>query len=560
MKLRAILTGLILVGLLTAFTGATQQQTNKVSGDKKFSPDTEQARAQTQRAKRMSATVRRMSKLLDKEKLPFEPTILFARNWKSRVQPYLQSMPQMWKTETLPQRFGGAKIANIIYLPDKIKLTGDTIILANYVVFASKQVEIVGYDDLLVFPMESVLSQNTDERVGKNGSPARFITARYGSERELLKAKQEKRLVAPERVRIAIDGWGADQFLERERQRKSGSVAHHPAFQNINKPAGATGETGERGEAGQTPEQATAGANGTCANPHGGMGNTGQTASPAGTGKEGKRGIDGEDGGLLIYTIDPAVSFYSFSAKGGRGGQGGQGGPGGFPAVGGRGGEGGLAAVCPCPLYSGNGGPGGGGGQGSTGGWGGRGGPGGDGGRGGTLDLTLPCNYTGNYAVDVNRGGKGPGGEPGVGTIGGFGGPGGPGKAGASNPSCPSLGGLTGAPGGGGRPGDPGEGGSRGDNGNPGPSDGSVKTTYTGNCGQWTGGGGNATPDLEPGTPNEYCTPWFWVWYHCEELVAKLHIKDERDKNAHHASDTSSPIAAFVWNCLEVDRLPAGCW
>ena len=73
-----------------------------------------------QRAQRMSGTVRRMSKLLAKEKLPFDPTILFARNWKSRVRPYIQLMPEMSKTETLPQRFGGAKIANIVYLPIRL--------------------------------------------------------------------------------------------------------------------------------------------------------------------------------------------------------------------------------------------------------------------------------------------------------------------------------------------------------------------------------------------------------------------------------------------------------
>jgi hypothetical protein len=310
-----------------------------------------------------------MSDLLRKEKVPFDPSILFARNWKSRVRPYLQSMPEMWKTETLPQRFGGAKIANIVYLPDKIQLTGDTIILANYLVFGSKQVEIVGYDDLLVFPMESVLSQNNDERVGRNGSAVSFGKARYGSSKELLKAKKEGRLVAPESVKITLDGWGRDQFLERERQRKSGAVAHHAAFQNIDRPAGATGQTGERGFPGQTPVQVSAGANGTCtSNPHGVVGNTGDTASGAGTGDKGKRGIDGEDGGTLNWTIDPAVSWYSFSAKGGRGGQGGQGGPGGFAAIGGQGGDGGLAAVWPGPQFSAKGGPGGAGGRGGTGG------------------------------------------------------------------------------------------------------------------------------------------------------------------------------------------------
>ncbi len=405
--------------------------------------------------------------------------------------------------------------------------------------------------------MESVLSDNNDG-VSKNGATARFIKARYGSERELLKAKKDGRLVPPESVKISVDGWGRDQFLNRERQRKSGSVAHHAAFQNIDKVAGATGEIGERGESGTTPVQTGAGANGTCfGNPNGIIGSTGNGATSAGTGKEGKRGVDGDDGGTLVWTIDPAVSSYSFSAKGGRGGQGGQGGPGGFPAMGGQGGDGGLAAVCPCTQFSGNGGPGGPGGQGSRGGWGGQGGPGADGGRGGIINLTIPCNYTGNYATDVNRGGKGPGGEPGVYTSGGPGGPGGAGKAGGSNPNCPSLGGSPGAPGGGGLGGEPGEGGTRGDDGSAGDQDGSVNPTFTGNCGDPPPGGGD--PSLEPETPLQYCTPWYWVWFHCDYLLDRVNTNDQRNIHANHAG-SSTVLTALGWECYETSRQYAGCW
>lgn len=562
MKLRLTLTGLILVALLTNFAGVTHQQTiDKTPGNQKFSPTTEKARAHIQRASRMSGTVRRMHNLLTKKKVPFEPTILFARNWKTRVRPYLEWMPEMSKTETLPRKFGGAKIANIVYLPDKIELTGDTVILANYLVFASKHVEIVGYNDLLVFPIKAVLSDNVNGRVGRNSSSVSFINARYSSEKALLRAQTDKRLVAPESVKITLDGWGRDQFLERERQRTSGLVGNHATPQtDIEKPAGATGETGGRGEPGQTPVQATAGANGNCANnPHGVIGDTGNQASSAGTGLEGKRGDDGAPGGTLNFPLDPQVSSYSFSAKGGRGGKGGQGGPGGFAAIGGQGGDGGLAANCPCPLFSGNGGPGGPGGRGGTGGWGGKGGPGANGGRGGILNLTIPCNYAGSYSTDVAKGGLGPGGEPGVYTIGGAGGPGGAGKSGATNPSCPQLGGSAGAGGGSGPPGEPGESGSRGDNGSPGDQDGSVNPTFTGNCAAPPPGGGGGDPSLEPDTPMQHCTPWYWVWFHCEYYLDQNNATDQRKTHANHAG-SSGALTAFGWECQETRREYAGCW
>jgi hypothetical protein len=565
MKLRLNLTGLVLLALLTNFAIVTSRQTtDKTTGNQKFSPTTEKARAQLQRAARMSGTVRRMSAMLTKQKVPFEPTILFARNWKSLVRPYLEAMPEMSKTATLPERFGGATIANIVYLPDKIELTGDTVIVANYLVFGSRQVEIVGYDDLLVFPLKSVLSDNVKGDVGQKGSAVRLMKARYDNENKLLSALKEKQLATPESIRIKLDGWGRDQFLERERLRKSGVVAHHAALQtNVDRKAGATGatgETGERGEPGQTPPQASPGADGTCAgDPRGGVGEPGHAATQAGIGGEGKRGVNGDPGTTLNWPLDAAVSWYSFSARGGNGGQGGEGGPGGFAAMGGQGGDGGLAAVCPCPQFSGNGGPGGPGGSGGLGGAGGKGGPGANGGRGGTINLSIPCNYQGAYETNVTRGDEGPGGEPGRGSIGGLGGPGGAGKPGASNPSCPSLGGSPGAPGGGGRPGEPGDHGTRGEDGQPGDSDGSVNPTYTGNCGNAPGGGGGVDFSLEPGPPTQYCTPWFWVGFHCDYYIDRLNTNNQSNIYGNHVGN-SAVLTNAEWQCFETSREYAGCW
>jgi hypothetical protein len=128
--------------------------------------------------------------------------------------------------------------------------------------------------------------------------------------------------------------------------------------------------------------------------------------------------------------------LFNLSARGGRGGQGGPGGDGGVPARGGKGGQGGPGDTCNCPLQSGRGGRGGVGGTGSHGGTGGNGGPGADGGKGGTINFTYPCDWTPNYAYDVNPGGKGPGGVPGTNSQGGPPGFGGEAGTGGSNISC----------------------------------------------------------------------------------------------------------------------------
>ena len=86
MKLRVTLTGLILVGLLSAFTGVANQQTRtKAPGNQKFSPDTGKA---------------------TKEKVPFERTITFASavNQKDDDWTYIGTSKEGVKLSYSPER------------------------------------------------------------------------------------------------------------------------------------------------------------------------------------------------------------------------------------------------------------------------------------------------------------------------------------------------------------------------------------------------------------------------------------------------------------------------
>lgn len=86
MKLRVTLTGLILVGLLSAFTGVANQQTrSKAPGNQKFSPDTGKAM---------------------KEKEPFERTITFASavNQKDDDWTYIGTSKEGVKLYYSPER------------------------------------------------------------------------------------------------------------------------------------------------------------------------------------------------------------------------------------------------------------------------------------------------------------------------------------------------------------------------------------------------------------------------------------------------------------------------
>lgn len=86
MKLRFTLTGLILVGLLSAFAGVANQQTrSKAPGNQKFSPDTGKAM---------------------KEKVPFERTITFASpvNQKDDDWQYIGTSKEGVKLSYSPER------------------------------------------------------------------------------------------------------------------------------------------------------------------------------------------------------------------------------------------------------------------------------------------------------------------------------------------------------------------------------------------------------------------------------------------------------------------------
>ncbi len=531
-----------------------QQQTRSTNEDRKL--------AHVERGKKMSGSVRRARQMLLEAGVPFEPSILFSRNWKKRVAPYLDQMPEMKGARVMGNKIKGVHIVTNLFLPAELELTGDTIILARNLVFTAKDVKIVGHNDLHVFTMDSVLAATEDPPGGNAAFPRDEFYQAVGYSTKTVNAARQRGLLAPPKtVSISVDGLGRDQWLERQKKQANKSVGHHKQTKNEDGAPGATGETGETGETGDTPPEpnGVAGSGDCNGNPDGLRGAEGDWGGDGGTGEQGGGGKDGANGGTLTWPIDPATTFSSFTARGGAGGQGGTGGRGGFGGRGGQGGRGGAGVVCPCPARSGNGGSGGKGGQGGQGGNGGNGGQGGKGGNGGIINLIIPCNYLGGYATNVTKGLRGPGGEPGLLGRAGQGGFPGAGGKGASNISCLQVQGSDGPGGGGGQPGQHGEShGERGPDGEPGDSDGIATPTHSTNCGDDISGGG-VSPTLEPGIPEQLCTPWYWVFYRCEQVLAdNNNLNSYFSKFQAHHKLTLTP--ATDYECVEVDRQYAGCW
>jgi hypothetical protein len=421
----------------------TPKKVTSVSGNQQQSPLTrEQKRQQERESKRESFKSGR--ELLRKHGVPFDPDLLLEPGFKEKMAPTFAAMPEFRESRLVGRQIEGVQLADTLFLPETVELTGDTVIIANQLVFSGKNVVIKGPHDLHFFAMGPIQSVDLAAQRGGRGRSATFVNASFSKAR-FEAAKRQGQLVKPDSITFNIDALGLEEWLESQKAAsKKPRYSNHArgsnvAQENIDKPPGATGGKGPDGTFSQEPPVAGVGPPGLCPNiPNGGQGDDGHQAPTSANGGTGFRGFDGDDGGVLNVTVQYGdTHFYNLSARGGRGGQGGPGGDGGVPARGGKGGPGGPGDTCSCLFQSGKGGRGGVGGTGSRGGTGGTGGPGADGGKGGTINFTYPCDWIpSSYAVDVNPGGKGPGGEPGTNSQGGPPGFGGEPGTGGSNISC----------------------------------------------------------------------------------------------------------------------------
>lgn len=420
-----------------------------------------------------------------KANIPLDPGILFTRNWRQRLQPMLAGMPQMQTTRLHQGALKGAQLAQELRLPEKVDLTGDTVILARRVKFLGEKVTIKGPHHLHIFAIESFGTMT-----GKGS------------------------------ITIDVSGRGRKEWLESVRQRRALSAKPGSGIALLASDAdGTPGSDGTPGNQGTSGTHATGtgdpGDNGSCPNdPNGKVGYTGPYGGSASNdaGNGGHASPGGNAGNLSIEITDPNdTTAYNLSAKGGDGGRGGDGGPGGVGGNGGTGGRGGDGVGCTCvptPIF-GSGGNGGRGGSGGSGGSGGNGGDGKNGGRGGTIGITYPPGYnTNGVTTNVSGGAAGQGGAGGMAGQGGQPGNGGDGGSGGSL-LCGS--GSAGQTGGGGDPGSAGAStGNSGNAGSPGDS-GSVECTQS--------GGGSSVTETEPGIPyengNKICVDWYYVFYWC---------------------------------------------
>lgn len=395
--------------------------------------------------------------------LPFEPNeMLDFKNIKHAFQK-LEGVPEFHVSERLEgNRLKGVKIVDTLYLPEKVRLEGDTVVIAKFVVFEGTDMEIAGPYDFHWFTREAIgsLGMTLDRALVTYESP--FIKAKFGGSKAVSYSSLRLPLKKDGQIKIDLHGLGRKDWLDQQKKLVNTQVKstfRHAKYQRNSDTAliqtqgspGTDGTFGSQGETGNSGTNQPAGSPGTCSSgsTNGGNGLGGGNGDVGGVGGVGGNGNDGTPGGnhsAVIPDEDWNMNFV-FETFGGSGGWGGTGGTGGQGGAGGSGGNGGAGASCPCSIGQGQGGSGGNGGVGGKGGQGGSGGNGGNGKSGGDLNVSVPSNYSGQIFDNTRPGLGGPAGNPGTGGIPGAFGPKGRGGSGGDNISCSPSGGSSGSDG-----------------------------------------------------------------------------------------------------------------
>src|SRR5712692_5093669 len=329
--------------------------------------------------KRKAGSFKTAQALLDKKGLPFDMEALTAPDWRENLAQTFAQMPEMQVVRRELDPLEGVVIADTLYLPEKVELAGETVILAKHLIFEGSNAVIRGNHNLYILPINTVhVIGTTLSNLNRSAKLAKTALPSWTDIQGLL----ENRHSADTSLTIDTSWYAAVPTAKARRVSQSSS------FQIMDDRSGGPGGPGSNGAPG----------NGGSPGAPGGLGNSGLCGEQpnGGPGGLGKDGTDGDTGG-----------------------------PGGLGGPGGWGGDIYLSLS-----------------QGDTGTYSeiSRGGPGGTGGNSGHIRVNYQCELLANVSTDSAAGS---GGDPGYGGPVGYGGLAGQGglggnKGGGECPICPT--------------------------------------------------------------------------------------------------------------------------
>jgi hypothetical protein len=481
-KLTSYLTVLLLLTLpgkpsdsAASRTSGSRQQENAQSKEDRRQAELDQKRADFKPAR----------DLLQKRNVPFDPDILTTPDWRKKIGPVLQQMPELQEIRIGASRLKGIHLAHTLYLPEHVDLDGDVVILVHNLIFEGRDAIIRGPHNVYIYPIDQsgVLGATLAEAIPEAG---RKVGSREANHRLPILP-----VIDGGSITVDTHGRGRKEWLQGRQLGRMGEAKltkvgfFSQTIINNNGNYGGDGGSAGPGATGAVGGVGTPGTNGTCGSNSTVNGSNGLPGSPGGPGQppsaNGGIGTDGENGGAIVYSLpDHPSGTYTFLSNGGGGGNGGPGGQGGSGGPGGTGGSGGNGANCACDQggsgAGGNGGPGGSAGSGGTGS---NGGQGGAGKNGGNITVDYPAFFgTGSISTYANGGNGGFGGTSGLlGPPGSAGGGGNGGLSGGAS-VCANQG-LSGSTGGNGTAGGYGGGGGPGANGSSGSNGNLILTPRT---------------------------------------------------------------------------------
>jgi hypothetical protein len=216
--------------------------------------------------------------LLVKKGVPFEPNVLLAGDWPERLKDVLAQMPEMREVRRGGKKLKGAQLADTLFLPEKVEVTGDTVIVARRLIFEGRDVLIKGNHDVHIFTAEPP----TLTDAAAQGVRAQILDAGFNSAAVLRRLIATLRPVAGGHITIDTSGVGRKEWLESRRGDEkaaaggaglkviSASFIHGspslapPSPEDVSGQPGADGNSGNPGQSGTNGTNGSNGVDGVC--------------------------------------------------------------------------------------------------------------------------------------------------------------------------------------------------------------------------------------------------------------------------------------------------------